>query len=209
MLALALPTHCGRILHGWFWDALARWGVHHHRLVLRVRWGVSMAVWAHRVRVLVWVSRHGRGAGVDLLAMLWVLWVRPAVDRVRGIHKVGRVRVSLENGAAWGSVGRWGDNISFFRIMQPQKRIPIRCTGCWSFFWASARFLCRGFFACCWVGLGEWVVGVGGSGWGGTGGWEGGLGLVMFPPVLYHFFFLFSCLRLRCPADVTGSSSEP
>jgi len=33
------------------------------------------------------------------------------------------------------------------------------------------------------------VVGVGGSGWGGTGGWEGGLGLVMFPPVLYHLFF--------------------
>lgn len=73
-----------------------------------------MAVWAHRVGILVRVSRHGRGARVDLLAMLGVLWIRPAIDRIRGIHKVGRVRVSLENRAAWGSVGRWARTLVFF-----------------------------------------------------------------------------------------------
>ena len=107
MLALAFPTrHCGRILHGWFWDALTRRGIHHHRLVvLWVRWGICMAIWGHRVGILVGMSRHGRGGGVDLLPMLGVLRIRAAIYRIRGLHKVRRgVRVSLENGAAWGTV---------------------------------------------------------------------------------------------------------
>ena len=67
-----------------------------------------MAIWGHRVGILVGMPRHGRGGGVDLLTMLGVLRIRAAIYRIRGIHKVGRgVRVSLENGAAWGTVWRW------------------------------------------------------------------------------------------------------
>jgi hypothetical protein len=72
-----------------------------------------MGVWVHRVGILVGMSRHRRGGGIELLAMLGVLRIRPAIYRVRGIHKVGRVRVSLKNGAAWGSVGRWAITLVF------------------------------------------------------------------------------------------------
>jgi len=73
-----------------------------------------MAIWAHRVGILVGMSRHGRGGGVDLLTMLGVLRIRAAIYRIRRIHKVGRgVSVSLENVAAWGTVWRWAITLVF------------------------------------------------------------------------------------------------
>ena len=79
-----------------------------------------MPVWVHRVGILVRVSRHRRGCGVELLAMLGVLWIRPAIYRVRGIHKVRRVWVSLENWAAWGCVGRWAITLIFWAMHAKQ-----------------------------------------------------------------------------------------